>query len=72
MLRDSGAWEEGADYIIGIWHSMSEANRLHASIIKDRFGERNKKFDIINKGLYYSTDEFKEERQTFFQQSSSF
>jgi replicative DNA helicase len=59
MLRDSGAWEEAADYIIGAWFSRSDQHRIHASILKNRQGERDVLFDIINKGLYYHTEDVK-------------
>lgn len=61
MLRDTGAWEEAADYILGAWMSRSSINRIHMSIIKNRFGERNQRFDVINKGLHYTTESFVED-----------
>jgi len=54
-LRDTGAWEEAADYILGGWISEIDPNRIHMCVLKNRFGERNIMFDIINKGLSYST-----------------
>ena len=55
MLRDTGAWEEAADYIIGLWRSQTDIERLHASVIKNRFGEPNQRFDILNKGLFLTS-----------------
>lgn len=51
-LRDSGAIEESADYILGLWHSIEEKNRLHAEILKNRNGPRGVKVDLINQGLH--------------------
>ena len=68
MLRDSGEWEAAADYIVGMWLSKTDPNRIHAVKCKDRFnGDRNFFFDIINHGLCYKTEGYKEEteRQLF-------
>jgi len=50
-LRDSGAIEESADWVLGLWHSKDEAHRLHAEMLKTRHGERGKRFDFVNEGL---------------------
>jgi hypothetical protein len=60
MLRDSGALEESADYIVGLWHSILDASRIHGEFIKIRFGDRGTRFDLINTGLYYTTTEYKD------------
>jgi replicative DNA helicase len=59
-LRDSGAVEESADYIMGLWHS-SEANRLHAEILKARHAQRGQRLDFINQGLHLIEADFKTE-----------
>jgi replicative DNA helicase len=61
MLRDSGALEESADYILGMWLSKKDQTRIHCNFIKNRFSERNKKFDIQNTGLYYSSQDYVED-----------
>jgi replicative DNA helicase len=59
-LRDSGAIEESADYIMGLWHS-SEQNRLHGEILKARHAQRGQRLDFINQGLFLVESEFKPE-----------
>jgi replicative DNA helicase len=67
-LRDSGAIEESADYIVGIWHSANEEHRLHSEILKCRNAEKGKQIDFINSGLHLIEEEHKPEpkkRKTF-------
>lgn len=61
-LRDSGAIEESADYIIGLWHSGNEENRLHSEVLKCRNGRRGVKVDFINSGLYLVEEDYVEEK----------
>ena len=62
MLRDSGSWEEGADYIYGGWVSKDDSNRIHISCLKNRWLEgRNNMFDLINTGLHLRSEEYKPE-----------
>ena len=65
MLRDTGAWEESADYILGCWLSPSDPKRIHSSVLKNRYGDRDIDFDIINQGLFYYTEDFKPETQSY-------
>jgi KaiC/GvpD/RAD55 family RecA-like ATPase len=55
MLRDSGAIEESADYIAGMYLSNKDPSIINCSMLKNRFGERGKKFAIKNTGLHYTT-----------------
>ena len=60
-LRDSGAIEESADYVLGIWHSKSEETRLHCEVLKARHSPRGARFDFINQGLHLVEAEYKPE-----------
>ena len=57
-LRDSGALEEAADAVMGLWVSPSDPNRIHASMIKNRYGKRGARFDFINEGLHLRNVEY--------------
>ena len=57
-LRDSGALEESADSILGLWVDANDSNRIHGKMLKNRYGERNKRFDFINKGLYLTSEDY--------------
>jgi replicative DNA helicase len=61
-LRDSGAIEESADYVLGLWHSTEE-NRIHCEILKNRTGARGTRFDLINQGLALSEDEYADNKK---------
>lgn len=63
-LRDTGAWEEGADYIIAGWLSKYDAGRIHFKMLKNRWQERDSRFDIINSGLSYTTTDYVGDTQT--------
>lgn len=59
-LRDSGAIEESADYIMGIWHAQDET-RLHCELLKCRHGHKGEKWDYVNSGLNFIEEEFLQE-----------
>jgi KaiC/GvpD/RAD55 family RecA-like ATPase len=61
MLRDSGALEESADYILGMWLNKQRQDKIHCSLIKNRFNSPNLRFDIKNTGLYYTTEDATDE-----------
>lgn len=61
MLRDSGALEESADYIMGVWLSVKDPTIMHCSFIKNRFAESNQRFIIRNVGLHYTSEDYIEE-----------
>lgn len=61
-LRGSGSLEDSADYIVGLWRSSNDDHILHGNILKNRFGDINKKFDVINNGLVFSTADFSGKR----------
>lgn len=56
MLRDSGAIEESADYILGFF--KGEENRIHAEYLKTRSALTGTKFDLLNKGLHLVEEEY--------------
>jgi replicative DNA helicase len=58
-LRDSGAIEESGDYILGLWKSRDNADRLHAEILKNRHGRAGVRFDFINTNLHLTADEYR-------------
>ena len=59
QLRDTGAWEEGADYIYGGWISAVDSSRIRMKALKNRWLEqRGAMFDLINKGLNYTSSEY--------------
>jgi hypothetical protein len=55
MLRDSGSWEESADYILSTWRDKDKENVIHAKVIKNRDGVSGARFDLVNKGLHFSS-----------------
>jgi replicative DNA helicase len=59
-LRDSGAIEESADYVLGIWHS-TEQTRLHCEILKARHSPRGARLDFINHGLFLKEEAFQKD-----------
>jgi len=61
-LRDSGAIEESADIVIGLWGSVQQANRLHAEILKNRDGEKGAKFDLLRYNTYLEETNYVEEK----------
>ena len=64
-LRDSGAVEESADYILGMWNSASEPTRIHCEMLKNRWGQRGDKLDILNQNLsFVQADDILEEKIT--------
>lgn len=51
-LRDSGAIEESADIVLGLWHSTrTDEKRIHSELLKCRHGDRGTRMDFINSGL---------------------
>lgn len=56
-LRDSGAIEESADYLLGMWASRSEPNRIHCEMLKNRWHARGRCFDLINNDLNFVESE---------------
>lgn len=61
-LRDSGAVEESADYLLGMWASRAEENRIHCEMLKNKWHARGSKFDMINSNLSFTeTDNVIEE-----------
>lgn len=62
-MRDSGAIEESADHILGMWHGVGEKNnRIHCEVLKVRNGKRHARFDFINNGFYLEEDDFREDK----------
>lgn len=62
-LRDSGAIEESADYILGMWHSSID-QRLHCEVLKNRHGFKGVRFDFLNSGLnLIECDYYEEENE---------
>jgi replicative DNA helicase len=51
-LRDSGAIEESADYVLGLWRDAEDPTRLHAEILKNRHGRQGGRLDFVNNGLH--------------------
>lgn len=48
---------QSCDYIIAAWRSRDDKRRLHAKMLKSRFGESNYIFDLYREGLkYHSVD----------------
>jgi KaiC/GvpD/RAD55 family RecA-like ATPase len=64
-LRDSGALEEAADYVLGMWRSASDRNRIHGKFMKDRYSEIGESFDFISCGLDLREVEYEEDGSTF-------
>jgi replicative DNA helicase len=64
-LRDSGAIEESADNVLGLWHAQEEG-RLHAELLKARHVRRNSKMYFMATGLSLAEDEFKTEDKKKF------
>jgi replicative DNA helicase len=60
-FKDSGAIEESADIAIGMWRSASDKNRVHCSILKNREGELDIKFDFIKYATYMQEADLLEE-----------
>ena len=60
-LRDSGAIEESADYLVGIWKSTNDEHRLHCRILKHRGDKANDKWDLIRDGLSFKEVEYAED-----------
>ncbi|HAT75720.1 MAG TPA: hypothetical protein DCS19_02485 [Flavobacterium sp.] len=60
-FKDSGAIEESADIAIGMWRSASDKNRVHCSILKNREGELDIKFDFIKYATYMQESDLLEE-----------
>jgi len=58
MLRDAGTLEEAADIVLGMWLSPSNKMRIHNRFIKNRDGERDGQFDLIQRGLAYECVDF--------------
>ena len=50
-LRDSGAVEESVDYLLGMWGSKSDSNRIHCKMLKNRWHQKGTLFDLINTNL---------------------
>lgn len=66
-LRDSGAIEESADYILGMWRDSEERNRIHCEDLKNRWWQSGGRFDIINSGLAFKETTVKETtRKSYF------
>jgi replicative DNA helicase len=63
-LRDSGAIEESADIILGLWHAK-EKDRLHSELLKCRHGERGKRIDFYNKGLNLVETKYQRDKKEF-------
>jgi hypothetical protein len=56
-MRDSGAIEESADYVLGMWKDRNDTMRLHCKILKNRNAEEGIEFDFVKKGLFYEESE---------------
>jgi replicative DNA helicase len=53
-LRDSGAIEESADVIVGLWGDTDDPARRHCAILKNRHGWQDVRFDLSNSNLNFS------------------
>jgi len=61
-LRDTGAIEESADYVLGMWRSKVDKNRIHAEMLKNRNDELGKRFDFINEGLNFKETSYESDK----------
>lgn len=61
-LRDSGAIEESADIVVGLWGDKDQANRLHGEILKNRDGEKGGKFDCLRYNTYLEECDYTEQK----------
>jgi KaiC/GvpD/RAD55 family RecA-like ATPase len=52
-LRDSGAIEESADYLLGMWASKAEPDRIHCEMLKNKWHSRGNKMDLQNIDLLF-------------------
>lgn len=52
-LRDSGAIEESADYLFGMWASRGQTDRIHCEMLKNKWHSRGNKMDLLNKELSF-------------------
>lgn len=52
-MRDSGAIEESADYVLGMWKDATNDKKLHCKILKCRNAEDGLEFDFNKQGLFY-------------------
>lgn len=60
-LEGSGRLFHAMDYILTFWRSRDQKNRLHAEILKDRWGDSGYQFDLVRQGLKYHTETFRPE-----------
>jgi len=61
-LRDSGAIEESADIVVGLWGDKDQANRLHGELLKNRDGEKGGKFDCLRYNTYLEECDYTEQK----------
>jgi len=64
-LRDSGAIEESADIIVGLWSDSDDPARRHCSILKNRHGRQDIRFDLANSNLNFTEIPVMEGREKF-------
>jgi replicative DNA helicase len=64
-LRDSGAIEESADIIIGLWGDVDDPARRHCAILKNRHGRQDVRFDLHNSNLSFTEIPVVEPRARF-------
>jgi len=51
-LRDSGAVEESADYVVGMWDAQTPGEkRICCEVLKTRWFVKGMRFDLLNQGL---------------------
>lgn len=60
MLRESGALEEVGNIIMGMWNDTVDENRVHVEVLKWREGKKGTNFDLIQRGMAYSSVPFYE------------
>jgi len=63
-IEGAGAYYQAMDYIIGMWRDRQSNNRLHAKLLKDRWGSSDYYFDMVRNGLKYHTEDYT--KQTYF------
>lgn len=54
-IEGSGGWFQSSDYMLAGWASKADATRLHAKMLKTRFGAEGSRFDIARNGLKFKT-----------------
>jgi replicative DNA helicase len=64
-LRDSGAIEDSADIIVGLWSDADDPARRHCAILKNRHGRQDVRFDLNNSNLNFTEIPITESKAKF-------